>query len=99
MAWQKIQGICGRCNGTGAWIPDHDEEQSVPPAIECPDCKGKGYVSWGRLKVESEAQEEIVKKRVKKGKTPENKVPPTEDKYRGLSESQLAKIKSDERNG
>ena len=54
MAWQKIQEICSRCNTTGEWTPHYTEGQPVPEKVECPDCGGKGYVPWGRLKVEAE---------------------------------------------
>jgi len=54
MAWQKIQKVCPRCSGLKSSVDSYNEENE-PVTVECSLCKGKGYVLWGRLKVEVEA--------------------------------------------
>lgn len=54
MAWQKIQRICGQCQGTGIIFLPYNEEQGSPTETECTGCEGKGYIPFGRLKVEAD---------------------------------------------
>jgi DnaJ-class molecular chaperone len=55
--WQKIQIVCPKCNGdkqigsrSGTVEPD------FYVVSQCDLCKGKGFIPWGRLKVEQEAE-------------------------------------------
>jgi len=54
MAWQKIQKICPRCEGVKETVDSYSENE--PVLSTCRMCNGKGYIPWGRLKVETEAE-------------------------------------------
>lgn len=55
--WQKIQIVCEKCKGTKKIFIVNEETREVEISPNpCLACDGKGYVPWGRLRVDADPE-------------------------------------------
>ncbi len=60
--WAEFQQICSLCGGGGELgYPHHTQSPDPDVSVQCPQCKGEGYIGGGRLKIKDilDAIEEI----------------------------------------